>query len=263
MKKFCILLSCIALCACQDINDGFDNFDVIDAPFEEMISSQQGDFDKEELEGEGFVYRKGALCPPRRKESPEADQIPTVFCSWPLNPDASGDPETDVCERGRLKFSADAIDFFSKEGAAGTSASNRIRGVVLHDILSRVVLPEDLRKAVTQSVLEGDLTAEEGQEVYELLSTRIEEVRDRGWFPPQKDAVMNEVSLIDTDGSIYRPDRVICDGGRVIIVDYKFGEHDRRYLRQVRKYAEIWKRMGWSDVSAVLWYVQQGDIVQA
>ena len=50
MKKFCILLSCIALCACQDINDGFDNFDVIDAPFEEMISSQQGDFDKEELE---------------------------------------------------------------------------------------------------------------------------------------------------------------------------------------------------------------------
>lgn len=220
-------------------------------------------FDKEELEGEGFVYRKGALCPPRRKESPEADQIPTVFCSWPLNPDASGDPETDVCERGRLKFSADAIDFFSKEGAAGTSASNRIRGVVLHDILSRVVLPEDLRKAVTQSVLEGDLTAEEGQEVYELLSTRIEEVRDRGWFPPQKDAVMNEVSLIDTDGSIYRPDRVICDGGRVIVVDYKFGEHDRRYLRQVRKYAEIWKRMGWSDVSAVLWYVQQGDIVQA
>lgn len=220
-------------------------------------------FDREDLEDEGVVYRKGALVPPARKESADIEQIPTIFCSWPLNPETSLDPEEDVRERGRLKFSADAIDFFSKDGVAGTSASNRVRGVVLHDILSRVVLPEDLEKAVRQSVLEGDLTEEEGRAAFELLSARIEEVRDRGWFPSRREAVMNEVSLIDTDGNIYRPDRVIVDGGKVVIVDYKFGEHDGRYLRQVRRYADIWRRMGWDDVSAVLWYVQHGDIVQA
>jgi hypothetical protein len=188
----------------------------------------------------------------------EGDGYPSI----PLNPQF-GDADCDVRERGRLKFSADAIDFFSKDGVAGTSASNRVRGVVLHDILSRVVLPEDLEKAVRQSVLEGDLTEEEGRAAFELLSVRIEEVRDRGWFPSRREAVMNEVSLIDTDGDIYRPDRVIVDGGKVVIVDYKFGEHDGRYLRQVRRYADIWRRMGWDDVSAILWYVQHGDIVQA
>ena len=84
-----------------------------------------------------------------------------------------------------------------------------------------------------------------------------------GWFPQDRGSVMNEVELIDSDGSIFRPDRVIRTGESVIVVDYKFGEHDNRYLRQVRKYADIWKRMGYRNVSAFLWYVQTGDIVQA
>lgn len=54
MKKFAILLSCIALCACQDSYEGYDGIDVIDNPFEELIGSQQGDFDKEELEKQLF-----------------------------------------------------------------------------------------------------------------------------------------------------------------------------------------------------------------
>ena len=54
MKKFAIILSCIALCACQDSYEGYDGIDVIDNPFEELIGSQQGDFDKEELEKQLF-----------------------------------------------------------------------------------------------------------------------------------------------------------------------------------------------------------------
>jgi hypothetical protein len=54
MKKFAIILSCFALCACQDSKEEFDGFDVIDNPFEELIGSQQGDFDKAELERQLF-----------------------------------------------------------------------------------------------------------------------------------------------------------------------------------------------------------------
>ena len=54
MKKFAIILSCFALCACQDSKEEFDGFDVIDNPFEELIGSQQCDFDKEEFEKQLF-----------------------------------------------------------------------------------------------------------------------------------------------------------------------------------------------------------------
>jgi hypothetical protein len=59
---------------------------------------------------------------------------------------------------------------------------------------------------------------------------------------------------------IYRPDRVVISDGKVLIVDYKFGEHDTGYRKQVERYAGIWRRMGYADVSASLWYVMSGDI---
>ena len=172
------------------------------------------------------------------------------------------DPLADVRERGRLKYSADSIDFFSGEGEAGISASNRIKGVVLHEILSRMTLSEDLERSVRQSYESGDIAEEELSAVISLLRGRLEEVKSYGWFDCSAIEVMNETTLIDTDGRMYRPDRVIVKGGKVTIVDYKFGEHYRKYEGQLQSYARIWRKMGYADVSAFLWYVQTGEVRQ-
>ena len=193
-------------------------------------------------------YIKGSMPVPPADKEISADGMPVTFSSWP--------------QKGRLRLSADAVDFFSEDGLAGASASNRIRGVILHDILSRVVLPEDLSDSVRQAVLSGDLTEDEASDAEALLSQRIGEVMDRGWFPSDRESVMNEKDLLDVDGSISRPDRVVVDGRKVVIIDYKFGEHDGRYLRQLSRYRDIWKRLGYEDVSAMLWYVQTGEIVE-
>ena len=170
--------------------------------------------------------------------------------------------EADVYERGRLKFSSEGLDFFSEDGQTGASASNRIRGVVLHGILSRVVLPEDLHSSVRQAVLVGDLTDEEAEAAEALLSERIAGTESRGWFPADRNAVMNERELIDVDGGVYRPDRVVLSSGTVYVIDYKFGVHDPKYVRQIGRYADIFRRMGYADVRAALWYVQTGEVME-
>ena len=185
------------------------------------------------------------------------DELPSIA----LNPQP-GDSDEDVRERGRLKFTADALDFFSKDGETGVSASNRIKGVVLHDILAHVNVPEDLEGAVRQAVQAGELTGSEADEAYGLLSERIAAAADRGWFPSDADRILNEASLIDTDGQICRPDRVVIADGKVIIIDYKFGEHHRIYERQLKKYAGIWSRLGYEDVTSYLWYVHTDEVVK-
>lgn len=185
------------------------------------------------------------------------DELPSI----PLNPQP-GDSNEDVRERGRLKFTADALDFFSKDGETGVSASNRIKGVVLHDILAPVNVPEDLEGAVRQAVQAGELTGAEADEAYGLLSERIAAAAGRGWFPSDADSILNEASLIDTDGQICRPDRVVIADGKVIIIDYKFGEHHRAYERQLKKYAGIWSRLGYEDVTSYLWYVHTDEVVK-
>ena len=82
-----------------------------------------------------------------------------------------------------------------------------------------------------------------------MLSERIASVEGRGWFmsavadaAPLPVRIRREVSLIDTDGSIVRPDRVIEYGdGSILVIDYKFGHREpaaeRKYRRQVARYA--------------------------
>jgi hypothetical protein len=86
--------------------------------------------------------------------------------------------------------------------------------VVLHDVLSRMRVAGDLKEAVRASVLSGELTAVEAEEVETLLAGQIAKVEDRGWFRDDDAVVLNETSLIDSDGQIYRPDRVMIRDGK-------------------------------------------------
>ena len=179
------------------------------------------------------------------------DALPSI----PLNP-MEEDLLVDVKERGRWKFSAESLEFFNGDG----TMSNRVKGVVLHDILSRIKTAEDLEESVRMSVLAGDLTEQEAEEAEIMLASRLADVDARGWYHGGE--VLNETSLINSDGQIYRPDRVVLKDGKVVVIDYKFGEHDDKYISQLRKYADIWRRMGYADVEAYLWYVVSGDIME-
>ena len=159
----------------------------------------------------------------------------------------------------RLKFSADAVDFFSEDGSTGVEASRRIKGVVLHDVLAKVIVPDDLDGAVDAAYVCGDLTLEQAQQAKELLGVRLAEATALGWFPDDPSKVMVETDIIDADGQVYRPDRVVIEDGKVLVIDYKFGRHHGKYERQMKTYSEIFRRMGYADVTAVLWYVQTGN----
>ena len=108
--------------------------------------------------------------------------------------------------------------------------------------------------------LDVEIVQEEAAEIRELLSGRLDSAVARGWFPDKADKVLNEASLIDTDGRMLRPDRVVISDGKVVVVDYKFGEHHTAYERQLRRYSDIWRRMGYKDVSAFLWYVHTDEV---
>lgn len=186
------------------------------------------------------------------KDKESVEDILTGYPSFPLNPSAENEEE-DVRERGRLKFSADSVEFFSEE------TSSRRRGTVLHAILSEVNVPEDVRRATRVQVDAGAISAEEGEEYAGFLEKMLASPQVRGWFGSGENA--NEVEIIDIDGSMYRPDRVVIKDGKVLIIDYKFGEEEARYRRQIGKYASLYRAMGYEEVKACLWYVNENKIV--
>ena len=160
----------------------------------------------------------------------------------------------------RLRVSADASDFFGEDGAVGAAASPRRNGIALHGILSRVQQASDLRAAVDEAVLDGQLTPEEGEDAFILLSARI--AAHPEWFSARG---LNEITVFDAFGNERRPDRVVLGKDSVVIVDYKFGEStpesDTRYSRQVSAYMKIFRSLGYSNVSGAVWYVVPDKLV--
>ena len=184
----------------------------------------------------------------------EADHVAGVgasYPSWPLNP-ADGMP--------RLLLGRKPSDFFSGDGEAGVATSGRLKGIVLHDILAEVKIPGDLDGAVDRAVTDGALDMSCAEEARTLLSERIASARGRGWFS-ERVSVRNETDVIDTDGAVHRPDRVeLSPDGNVRIIDYKFGRRRDEYAVQVAAYADLYRRMGYRNVEAAVWYVVQDEV---
>ena len=68
----------------------------------------------------------------------------------------------------------------------------------------------------------------------------------------------------DAEGKISienkRPDRIVMVNDKVIIIDYKFGEENKKYKNQVKEYADLIKKMGYNNVEGYLWYVEKSEI---
>lgn len=169
----------------------------------------------------------------RRKKSDDIP-MPASFFSEPV-----GD---------RLKPSTDAYDYFGEDGTVGVDGSPRLAGLALHEILSSIkTLPE--------------LDSYQGKPEYDMLRQRV--AAHREWFSAGQDKhVLNESTIISSDGFLLRPDKVIIENGRVTIIDYKFAEPRPEYERQVRDYANLYRQMGYKNVKACLWYVYEDNVIE-
>jgi len=177
----------------------------------------------------------------REAPSQEMD-FETEFSSYPLE--------------GRLTPSRDAMDFFSESGQTGVEASNRLRGVVLHDILSKVEKPGDLALSVHDAVRDGRLTPDLGEQSLDILSKRV------GSHPEWFDGPCNnERAVFDSYGNEYRPDRVVLAGDETVILDFKFGREEDKYISQVSKYMKLYRELGYPGVKGYIWYVLEDKCV--
>jgi len=187
----------------------------------------------------GEPYPLGSL----KREEEGAGVLPMGYQSYPAN---SGK---------RLKVSPEAADYFGADGSTGMEASRRIRGNVLHGILARIDTAEDLPAAVAAAVQDGELPAREQEATLAFLQERLHSVEEKAWFAPEN-VVWKEAAILGADGLEYRPDRVIRKpDGSVVVIDYKFGAQKESYVRQVGRYMQLYRKMGYEKVSGYLWYL--------
>lgn len=141
----------------------------------------------------------------------------------------------------------------------------RSEGNLLHDVLSHIKTEDDLPRALKRLEIRGLVEQDRIDRIRSLLTTALEGVRERGWFGARY-RVINERPISIPDEKfrriIRRPDRIMIDSeGNAIVVDYKTGEKESGYKRQVKRYMDLLSRTGrYASVTGYLWYLSSGEV---
>jgi ATP-dependent exoDNAse (exonuclease V) beta subunit len=169
---------------------------------------------------------------------------------------------------GKTEFrqSNKSREFIESEGDDDATQQGYIKiGSILHHVFSTIHTTADIESALQQLEQDGVLYDESvtASKITTLLRKRLENPIVNEWFSPRW-TLYNECSILTTDGDgkvlERRPDRVMGDGQRMIVVDFKFGHPRPEYHEQVREYMQLLQQMGHSQVEGYLWYVYSNKI---
>lgn len=222
-----------------------------------------------------------------RKEMPEEKDQPIFFEYGSWSADISSDKKKDLSSNVFLKQSESLsipvesydsrVDFRqsnpSKDFIDDSSLTDEERqrkqyvkmGNILHHLFSQIRTTKDIPGVLRQLEYDGVLYDEEvsAERIKSMLEKRLTHPKVKDWFSDRWQ-LFNECSIIRTDkqGNLIerRPDRVMTDGERTIVVDFKFGSHREEYYEQVREYMQLLRQMGHTQVEGYLWYVYSNQI---
>jgi len=197
---------------------------------------------------EGRVLSLGEM--PAYSPEPE-NEDPWRFTSYPVN-------------RGSrlLKIHLRSDQYFLDE--EGVYRTGRMYGNLMHRLFSMIDAVEDVDRAVMSLQREGLLPGHETKALAERVRGILGREEVSAWFPSDgSSSVFKERSLLCGSGEVLRPDRVIVEGEKAMVIDFKFGEKERAsYHQQVRRYMEQLVLMGFKSVEGYLWYVVLDRIIK-
>ncbi len=129
-------------------------------------------------------------------------------------------------------------------------------GNVIHKIMEKVYVKSDITKSVNQFVTSGILNFEEGVEI-NLLLQKVVNHAELGNYYKEGLKVYNEREIINKDGHVLIPDRLVFDSDGIIIIDYKTGSKEKKHSLQIDSYANVLAEMNFRINKKILIYINK------
>lgn len=138
-------------------------------------------------------------------------------------------------------------------------------GVLMHQMMSLINRAEDVDHAYQQMVYDG-LIAEGDSQFLSLKRKLKEQIATdetvKTWFDGTYEN-FNEKTILLCKRNSKRADRVMVSKDKAIVVDYKFGNHEKNeaYKAQVRDYMKIVGQLLELPTEGYLWYVYTNEVL--
>ena len=130
------------------------------------------------------------------------------------------------------------------------------RGTLIHYVLGLIETQSDMDRVEKQIRAEGRLVESEAKTLFKLISRIINHPDLEPYFL-EGAIIKNEQEIIDKNGLILRPDRLVIENNKVTIIDYKSGLPQPQHQDQVIKYGEALVEMGFELENRIIVYIEK------
>lgn len=172
-----------------------------------------------------------------------------------------------------LWSSSDQVRFVqSQEGAMyteyGEEAYRRVarmdEGTLCHDIFAHIRKADELDDVLDVFESKGEIKNKEQRERLSALISAAWQgnAQMQNWFTAPWELRLEEAIYLDEKE--IRPDRVMINPQtkEAVVLDYKFGHWEERYLTQVNEYKEALRRIGYAPVRGYLWFAKENRLME-
>uniref|UniRef100_UPI0040567787 UvrD-helicase domain-containing protein n=1 Tax=Alistipes sp. TaxID=1872444 RepID=UPI0040567787 len=197
-------------------------------------------------DGEYLKYELGTFDTPEREDKQESRTQVSLIKHHHASPVT-------------LKLRTSASRYFADEEL---ELSPRSIGIRLHRAFEGATTREDIFATLEEMVINGELRHEELQQLKEQITQTLDTTIAGEWFNGSWERLHRERNIIRPNSSTKRPDRVMTRDHEAVVIDYKFGEENNSYNRQIKEYMDMLQDMGYTSVRGYIWYVLTGNIVE-
>lgn len=138
---------------------------------------------------------------------------------------------------------------------------NKQKGIFIHFLLSQIKTIDQIPKIIQQNIENGLIDNFEREKILVLLTKILSHPNIHPYFKDDLD-VMIETDILFDLGMTIRPDRMILDNDKVIIIDYKTGNPKKIHEEQMNKYAQVLRQMQYKVQEKILIYVNEEVFVK-
>lgn len=133
-------------------------------------------------------------------------------------------------------------------------------GSIKHEVLANAANEEEVEDCLNEMLLSGTIAEEE----FASLKASVMEVLNH----PELKAILVqstdniiEKNIVDANGKLHRPDRIVVYSDGVTIIDYKFTlEQTNQHIEQILNYKDLLTQMGFEKVKSYLFYAASKEL---
>jgi len=134
-------------------------------------------------------------------------------------------------------------------------------GNIIHQVLSEIRQAEDISGVTAKMVLEGVITEADAAKIREYLDGLMLNPEFNRFFGPGLE-VLTEAEILTPDNNVYRPDRIIFEKEKNIVIDFKTGAEKESHITQINNYADLLTEINSKPSEKYLVYLQKEPRVE-